>query len=465
MRFIKPSVALFAAIAVTLLSAVSFAQQARDIIESRTLDNGLDVVAISSPTLPIVTVELTVKNGAFTEPPELNGLSHLYEHMFFKGNAVIPNQEAYLKRMRQLGIVFNGTTSTERVNYYFTLPSDNLKAGLEFMRDAITTPQFDEAEFEKEKQVVLGEIDRNESNPYYWFSQAVSERVWHAHPTRKDPLGDRPTVIGATVEQMQKMKERYYVPNNSALFITGDVDSAEAFRLAESIFGGWERGPDPFVQNPIPEHPPIEDDTYFVLEKEVDAPLVQFTWHGPSVDDDPRSTYAADVLSFILGQPASTFQKNLKDTGLVLGVSLSYYTQRHTGPISLTARIPSAKLDEAIPAILTELEKVTEPDYFTDEQLASAKTILAVDDLYGREKLSSFTHTVSFWWATAGLDYYLNYIDDLGSVTRGDITRYVERYIAQKPFVAGALMSANTRGETEFSPEKFEKLVESRSTP
>ncbi|MEE2780124.1 MAG: pitrilysin family protein, partial [Myxococcota bacterium] len=272
------------------------ANSARETIEQRTLANGLDVILVSTPTVPIVTVELCVKNGAFTEPPELNGLSHLYEHMFFKGNDVIPDQEAYLKRMRELGIVFNGTTGTERVNYYFTLPTDRLREGLVFMKDAITTLRFDEVEFAKEKQVVIGEVDRNESSPYHWFRQAMSQRLWHAHPSRKDSLGDRKTVLGATVEQMKAMKARYYVPNNAALVISGNVGGADAFAVAEEIFGGWERGADPFAGDPIPKHPPIQPGASFVLHKEVQVPVVMFSWHGPSVGSDPRSTYASDVL-------------------------------------------------------------------------------------------------------------------------------------------------------------------------
>src|SRR5437762_8819094 len=85
-------------------------------IESHTCANGLEVLVVEDHALPLVTVEIAAKNGSMTEPPEYNGLSHLYEHMFFKANKALPSQEAYLARIRELGIEFNGTTSTERVN-------------------------------------------------------------------------------------------------------------------------------------------------------------------------------------------------------------------------------------------------------------------------------------------------------------------------------------------------------------
>lgn len=435
------------------------AQTARDMIQSQTLDNGLDVVVIPSSTVPIVTIEITVKNGAFTEPPEFNGLSHLYEHMFFKGNAVIPNQEAYLRRIRELGIVFNGTTSTERVNYYFTMPSDKLEQGLVFMRDAITTPKFDKEEFEKEKKVVLGEVDRNESSPYYEFNMEMNEKVWLAHPTRKDPLGDRETITTATIEKMNTMKDRYYMPNNAVLVISGDVKPEEGFALAKKHFSKWKKGGDPFAKNPVPPHPPLEAVQPVIVQKPVQVPYLEFVWHGPSVGSDPKATFAADVLSYILSQPTSKFQKSLVESGIVLGASLGYYTQAHTGPITLAAQVEPQKLEAAIPALLAELQKLDDPTYFTDEQLQNAKTILAIQDRYSREKISSFTHTVSFWWAVAGLDYYLDYVDNLQAVTREDIVKYARDYIFGKPFVAGVLMNPEAAKATGLDDAKLKNLA------
>ena len=452
------SIPVIACVCLTWATAAS-AQTAPDIIDARTLPNGLDVVVLASDAVPIATIEICVKNGAFTEPPEFNGLSHLYEHMFFKGNAVIPTQEAYLARMRELGIVFNGTTSSERVNYFFTLPSAKLEEGLVFMRDAITTPKFEADEFEKEKGVVLGEVDRNESSPYYEFRQAMEKKVWHAHPTRKDPLGDRETITTATIAKMETMKSRYYVPNNTALFVSGDVDAQQVFALAETIFGAWERGPDPFTKHPIPEHPPLASNEYVAVTAKVQVPSVQITWHGPSVDDDPEATFAADVLSYILSQPASQFQKTLVDSGITLNAGLSYYTQRFTGPTSLSASVPPGKLEEAIAALLAEIEKFTLPGYYSDEQLESAKTILAIEDLYGRENMVSFTHTVSFWWATASLDYYRNYIDRLKAVTRADISQYATKYMLGKPFVIGVVVPEGSPEAESVTTKRLKELA------
>ena len=93
---------------------------------------------------------------------------------------------------------------------------------------------------------------------------------------------------------------------------------------------------------------------------------------------------------------------------------------------------------------------MTDPDYFTDEQLENAKTILAINDQYARERASQFVHTVGFWWAVAGLDYYLNYIDNLKKVTREDIKNYLEKYVVGKPYVLGVLASPDEAEKIEL---------------
>src|SRR5881296_47022 len=176
---------------------------------NRVLANGLEVVVLEDHSIPLVTIELACKNGSYTEPPELNGLSHLYEHMFFKANRAIANAEDYLQKIGQLGIAYNGSTREEVVNYYFTTTSPNLRTAMNFMRDAVRYPLFDKGEFEREREVVIGEIDRNESNPFYYLNLEMTNRLFYKYPSRKNPLGNRQTVQTATTDMMRLIQSRY----------------------------------------------------------------------------------------------------------------------------------------------------------------------------------------------------------------------------------------------------------------
>jgi zinc protease len=226
--------------AVPARTATTTVKAASD-IANKVLPNGLEIVVLEDHSVPIVTIELAVRNGSFTEPPELNGLSHLYEHMFFKANRAVANAERYLQTIGQLGIAYNGETHEEVVEYYFTTTSPNIRAAMNFMRDATRYPMFDEGEFERERQVVIGEIDRNESDPAYYLNKEMNERLFYKYPSRKQPLGDRKTVAGATTTMMRLIQGRYYVPNNSALVITGDVRTEDIYKMAQEFFGEWPR--------------------------------------------------------------------------------------------------------------------------------------------------------------------------------------------------------------------------------
>jgi len=425
-------------------------------IISQLLPNGLEVIVMEDHSIPLVTIELAVKNGSYTEPPELNGLSHLYEHMFFKQNRAIANAEEYLRAIGQMGIAYNGTTREEVVEYYFTTTSPNIRTAMQFMKDAARYPLFDEREFAREQQVVIGEIDRNESNPFFPLQQEMNNRLFYRYTSRKNPLGNRQTVSGATTAMMRLIQQRYYVPNNSALVVTGDVDPQEVYKMAQEFYGDWaRREKDPFVEFPLVEHPPLPKSEGAVVTSPVQNVVLNIGWHGPSIGKDNPATYAADVFSFILRQPNSRFQRNLVDSGLVTGVDLSYYTQRNVGPIQLLAQTTPDKAHAAIKAIYEEIAHFNDKDYYTDEQLESAKALLEADDLYSREKTSDYTHTLSFWWASTGLEYFRGYLPRLRATSRADISRYVTTYIQGKPHVGLALMSSDAQAKIKVQPEEL----------
>jgi zinc protease len=401
-------------------------------------------------------LELAVKNGSYTEPPELNGLSHLYEHMFFKANRAVANAEEYLRTIGQLGIAYNGTTREEVVDYYFTTTTPNLRTAMQFMRDSVRYPLFEQGEFEREREVVIGEIDRNESNPFFYLNQEMTNRLFSKYTSRKNPLGNRQTVSTATTAMMRLIQSRYYVPNNSALVVTGDVNPEEIFKMAQDLYGDWpRREKDPFVEFPLVEHPPLTKSEGAAITQPVQNVIIDIGWHGPSIGKDNPSTYAADVFSFILTQPNSRFQRALVDTGLVNAVSIGYYTQRNVGPIQIFAQTSPEKAHAALKAIYNEVSHFNDKDYFTDDQLESAKALLEADDLYSREKLSDYSHTLSFWWASTGLEYFRGYLGRLRATSRADIGRYVTTYIEGKPHIGLALLSPEAQGKTKIEPAEL----------
>src|ERR671939_1254688 len=225
--------------------------------------------------------------------------------------------------------------------------------------------------------------------------------------------------------------------------------------MAQEFYGDWPKAKAPFVKSPMVEHPPLPKSEGAVVKQPVQNVIFNIGWQGPSIGKDNPATYAADVFSFILTQPNSRFQRNLVDTGLVNGVTIGYLTQRNVGPIQIVAQTTPDKARAALKAIYNEVAHFNDKDYFTDEQLESAKALLEADDLYSREKLSDYTHTLSFWWASTGLDYFRGYLPRLRATSRADISRYITTYIQGKPHVGLALMSNDAQSRIQIKPEEL----------
>jgi zinc protease len=443
------------AVAFLLTMPVMLAAQRAELeqhIKRSTLPNGLEVIVVQNRGVPLVTIEADVKNGSFTQGPEFEGLSHLYEHMFFKANVAHPNPDDFVARASELGAEFNGTTSEERVNYYLTVPADSIEGGMKFLADALITPLFRQDELERERQVVIGEYDRNESNPMFPFTTAMSKALWTTAWSRKNPLGERAVILSTTPAKMRAIQQRYYIPNNTAIIVTGDVAPDKAFALARSIYGNWKQGADPSVADPIPPIPPLAKDTTVILEEAIGTVVVMLQWQGPSAKKDPQSTYAADVFSDVLNQPGSRFQRRLVDSGLFESINVNYYTLNHVGPITIEGETTPQHLRQALAALRGEIQKVNDPGYFSADELAATKQHRIVGTEFGLERASGFAQQLGFWWAVTGLDYFMGYVDTMAKQTPTDLQTYASKYIIGKPHVTGVLLSAEARKSLNLTP-------------
>jgi zinc protease len=425
------------------------------IIQRRVLANGLEVIVVENHGVPLATIEIDVKNGSFTQSPQYEGLAHMYEHMFFRADSAFPEPNQFWDRASDLGAVFNGTTAEERVNYYMTVPQEKLGDGIHLLAAALRAPLFRQDELERERQVVIGEYDRNESSPFFALSREMDAKLYPGNFSRKDVIGDRQIVLTTTPEKMRTIQKKYYIPNNSAVIVAGDVNPATVFSLVERELGQWPKGPDPFAADPIPPIPALSKSEGVVVEAPVGAVTVQVQWQGPSVGQDPKSTYAADVFSDVLNDPRSQFQQKLVDSGLWQAVGVNYYTLNHTGPITISGQTSAEQLRDALSVLYGEIAKFDKPDYFTLDELEAVKAHRAVTSAFDRERASGFAHTLGFWWSVASLEYYMGYVDNMAQQSLDDLRAYARKYIVDKPHIAGVLIAPDARRSLRLAPNEL----------
>lgn len=452
---LRKALAWLTAVMIVTTASPALGQRAEleKFIHQRILPNGLEVIVVESHGVPLTTIEFNVRNGSYTQPPGSEGLAHMYEHMFFRANDQLPRPDQFIERASRLGAVFNGTTQEERVNYYMTLPADSLESGLRLMTAALRWPKFLREELEREREIVLGEYDRHQSNPFFGLQEELGKRLYPGQWSRKNITGERAVLQSVTPERMREIQRKYYVPNNTVLIVTGDVIAARVFALATSILGDWPRGADPFAADPIPPIPPLTRSDAVIVEVPVSAVTVLVQWQGPSVGQDPNATYAADVFSDVLNQPTSTLHRRLVDTGLWHSIGVNYYTLNHVGPITISGQTTPDKLTRAMAALEREIARLADPDYITREALDATKAERTVSTAFGLDRPSEFAHTLGFWWSVASLEYYMGYIDNMAKQTLDDLRAYARKYIVGKPRVVGVVIDSAARRSLGLTSE------------
>jgi zinc protease len=422
-----------------------------------TLDNGLEVFVYENHSVPLARVQITFRAGAIAQTAQTAGLFHLFEHMLFTSNQKYQSERDLTAALANLGVSeWNGGTSSEYVTYYFDIPSDKLDQGLEFWSWAMRTPTFDPAELEREKKVVTDEIAGDINDPAYIYQAAINKRFYSQYPYRRDVAGSPQNVAAATVDNLRAIQAKYYIPNNAALFIGGDVKPAEALALAKKWYGDWASGPDPWKTFPPAFSLPAVRRPTLLIYKDPRLPeglgSIEMYYRGPDVTGnpkaittDPAATYAADVWGTLVSNPDGKFMndvmKNVPKLYDKKYLDAGYLTQRDGGQVRFsTIFVTDPELPawaraqfyfkEQIHGAEAENMRRSTAKYFGPEEFEAVKTKLEDQRLAELETADGFISSLSFWWATASTDYFLNYIDKVKKVTPDNVSDFVTKYIS-----------------------------------
>jgi zinc protease len=348
------------------------------------------------------------------------------------------------------------------VSYYLTLPSAKVDKAIELLSGLVRSPHFEKNDLQTERHVVFGEFNRNESNQLFLLHREVERRLWGQTFYRKNTLGEAMPMLQVNPERLSEIYKQYYVPNNAALIVTGDVVPELVFEAARKRFGSWKSAPDPFTAHPVPGMEPLTKSMVAILEGPVEHITLEIAWQGPSVRADAAATFAADAMASVVNDEDSRFQKNLVDAGYFQTAGLGYSTLDHTGPIIFTGTTTMAQLANALTALETELRMMADPTYFSAEELEGAKKRRAVSTVLQLEQGAELAHSLGFWWAVSGLDYYYDYVDNLSARTPADLHAFVLKYMTKKPFVAGILTTPADGAQVDVYMKQYIDMTEDR---
>jgi predicted Zn-dependent peptidase len=325
-------------------------------IERAKLDNGLRVVMNVDRTTPTVAVAMTYDVGSRNEQRGRSGFAHLFEHMMFQGSKNLPKGE-HFRLVASHGGMADGTTSTDRTNYYQVLPANELALALWLEADRMKSLAVTAESFDNQRKVVQEEYRMRVSNVAHMPSALrLQELVYQGYwPYEHTGIGSMADLEGAKLEWVQEFFAAYYTPNNAVLTIAGDFDPAEAMAMVQKYFGAARRSDVPrFEEQPLPEQ--TSQRTAVLKDSFARAPGVLYGWAIPPARHADH--YALEMCALLLGEGESSRLHQVLVRDKALAVEVSAFTEDRRGPdlFTIDAKLAQgAKVGDAEKLIEAEL--------------------------------------------------------------------------------------------------------------
>lgn len=393
-------------------------------VEKRTLENGLTVVLYLSPRIPITAILTWVNVGYFDEPDDVRGISHLIEHLFFKGTPT-RGVNVIAQETKALGGVLNASTSYDHTLYYTVVPCAHTLKALDIQADALQNPLFDEHEMEKEKLVVAQEMKRKLDMPGAFAQEKLFELAFKAHRMRRWRIGDEAQLLGFTRDQVKNFYHQYYVPQNTTLVVAGDFDSAQVWEKIQTLYGGFEART--LSRDVGPKEPESLHADLLRLKGDIQNIHLRMGFKTPPMTHEDYP--ALQVLSVLMGKgKSSRLSKTLKEEkAWVSGIGMSAFAFRDVGVTVISAEMNQNKLQEVEEEVWMELLKLSY-DPPTLEEIQKVRSIIEANVYREQEEVYGQAHTLAFFESLGGFEKFQAYVHALRSVTPEQVVRVLKKY-------------------------------------
>lgn len=409
-------------------------------IRSTTLDNGLTVLIQELHTAPLVSVWSWYKVGSKDERPGLAGVSHWVEHMNFKGSKNIPRDQVK-GIIERFGGSWNGYTWIDLTTYLETATKDALDRMLFIEAERMGNCLYDPRDCESERTVIISELQGGENDPDQLLDIEVTATAFRAHPYGHPPIGWISDLESMTRDDLYGYYRRYYVPNNAALVIVGDVDSADALGCVEKQFGAIAPGELP--KRPRTTEPAQLGERRVGIAREGTTAYLKIVYHAPAADaPDFSSVLVLDaVLTGAKGlnlwssfrdtppQRKARLYRTLVEGRLASSVSGAFVATEHPFLYAVSATATEGVgLAEVEHAALAELERVRS-DGISETELDRAKRQLWARLVFENESVTNIAHQIGFFQTVASLDLYTSLPARIRAVTTEDVTNAARTYL------------------------------------
>ncbi len=342
--------------------------------------NGLSVIVSPMPQMASVSLGIWIGVGGRYETARQSGISHLVEHMLFKGTHA-RTARGLKQAIEGVGGAFNGFTSDEVTCYMVKVPSKHMELGIDILADMVLNPRFDAEDLAREKSVICEEIKMYRDQPSDHVLDLLSEIMWPGNAMGRPLTGNITTVKSLKRDELIKFREDSYHPGNIAVVAAGKVDPERVFSCAMERFEGQKKGKmltfeTPAVSQKTPRVKVCRGDTK--------QAHIAMGFHAP--DRNIRERFAMKLMNVILGGNMSSrlFEELREKYGLCYDISSAYKRHSDVGEFQIHAGVDSRKAVRSVVAILDELKKlrdigVTEDELARAKKYASGQFLLAME--------------------------------------------------------------------------------------
>ncbi len=414
------------------------------------LDNGMRIILHEDKSDPLVHVDVTYHVGSGREDIGKSGFAHFFEHMMFQGSENVADEQ-HFALITESGGTLNGTTNTDRTNYFETVPANQLEKmlWLEADRMGYFLNAVTQEKFEVQRETVKNERgQRVDNRPYGLLGERVGEAMYpEGHPYSWSVIGYLEDLDRANLTDLKKFFLRWYGPNNAVLTIGGDFDKEQTLQLVKTYFGNIPAGP--AVDEPTAPPVELDSDRYISLEDNVSLPLIYMAW--PTVSAFHPDEAPLDVMMSVMGEgKTSLLYKNLEKSGLAVNAFAGHacrelHCQFTMGALPNPAKGTSlSDLERVIRDSLVEFEErgVEEDD------LIRVKSGIVSNLIYGLESTSGkVSQLASYATLQDNPNGIGGQVKRYENVTAEDVMRVYNKYIKNKPAV---IMSIVPKGKADM---------------
>jgi zinc protease len=404
------------------------------------LANGVRVIAEQVP-VDAVNLDIWLDVGSAVENNDINGMAHFLEHMIFKGSDRQSVGE-FERVVESRGGNTNAATSQDYTHYYITVAPHDFAELAPLQIDLVLNASIPDAEFQRERLVVLEEIRRSDDNPDRRVYRHTSEMVYQSLPYRRPVLGPSEVIENLTSSQMRSFHQKWYSPENITVVVVGNLPVAQMIDVVSQSFERYTNSSLPERQTLQPEKPFTEIERQEVIDDSLQRSRLVMTWRVPGLRN-LEQTYPLNILASILsGGRTSRLIKDLREEKrLVDRISASNSTQTWQGTFQITAKLESKHIPAVEMAVKEHLQRLHD-EPVTNEELEKIRTQVSNRFIFANESPSDRTGIYGYYDRVVGnLEAALNYPEQISLVTAQDIQAAARHYLSPNAYGVLAMMA------------------------